>query len=499
MDSSCHCSKPVVAATVGATTPMNFCCVPEGRFSMLFEVQWTDVPEMGKPTHSRFTFRDVFTGGVSSCELPLESSSEANKTCIRLSITSRDVSLPPSLYHVRVDLVREGHVVSGYPGSCEIYVAREGESADHVLGSFFIGRVAYAWDPLLKVHWRSIPRLPSSGDPFDPECRQRYMDDAKPVVELHPELQHDGGMAFLRAAEVFRKTGEMDRARFSETVLKRTLETILGVMMAEDGMLHGMKMQDNEWQWIYHIRQQDAFCLKLLSQSYLYFRDVAGEGKYADELFQRMEPMVRYHFSQPNPLGCGGSKCKVYDGRILTGLAYYCLTEKAAKGSFNQAHVDTTLDFARRIAEQTLKAHGWYDEGCYGEGKCHIGYGTQNALCGLLASRRIAIGVGDESLAEYLGDSIRVALDFLARTNGAITGYLQWIPTRHLQWANGNMHEILDEIKEQLGESEVLTWYYQNLWRSTYSFWVSDFHRCNILATALMESPEFKRHDESTT
>lgn len=113
--------------------------------------------------------------------------------------------------------------------------------------------------------------------------------------------------------------------------------------------------------------------------------------------------------------------------------------------------------------------------------------------CGLLPARRIALATGDDQLAEYLGDAATVGLESLGRTNGKITGETQWIPSRHSQWANGNMHEILDEIRAQLGESELLSWYYANLFKPTYGLSVVAFHRCDILATVLLECDESKR------
>jgi len=103
-----------------------------------------------------------------------------------------------------------------------------------------------------------------------------------------------------------------------------------------------------------------------------------------------------------------------------------------------------------------LAQKGWYDNECTGEGGCHIGFGNQNILCGLLPSRRIALARGEKGIAEHRGEAIMTGLDFLTRTNGAITGHIQWVPSRRSQWANGNMYEILNEIRDQFGESETL-------------------------------------------
>ena len=485
-----------IIATLSPTTPGNFCCVTEGYYLLDFHVKVEAKDALAEGDALRFSFRNLFNDEITSCERRL-SIEQIKSGEARVQLTPDDVTLAPASYHVRVDIIRDGESLSGpLPGSCELYVCREGESANHVLGSYFISRAAFAWHPERKLYNRSIPKLPPAIDPFDPDAQDMFWKKVGDNWELHPELQHDGAVAFLHGAEVFRKTGEMDRAQFCETVLKRTIETVIREMLAQDGKLHAIKWQGDTRKEIYHIRQQDCFVLKLMSQAYLYFRDVAGDKEYAESILARIQPMVKYNFSEPNPLGCGGG-CKVYDGRILAGLAYYCLTEKEASGEFNEEHVKTTLDFAERAARHCLAARGWYDENCYVEGKCHIGFGTQNILCGLLPSRRIALATGNEKLAQYLADAIMAGFDFLARTNGYITGYIQWIPSRHSQWANGNTHEILDEIRDQnLANSEtrkkMLDWYFAKMWQPTHGFWVLAFHRCDILATPLLECEEYK-------
>ncbi len=482
-----------VIATLGPTTPEGFCIVTEGRYLLDFIIS-CDPAEGLRPVDAlRLTFRNLYSDQSVVHEHRLSQEARGAEV-LHIQLLPADVALPPGPYHVRIDALY-GTQPSGpqAAGSCELYVCREGESANHAIGSFLLSRVTYAWHPERGIYNRSIPALPKTIDPLDSGSRDSFWQKVGDAWELHPELQHDGGVAFLHGAKVFRKTGELDRAAFCETVLRRTVDTVLDRMMAPDGRLHALKYEGSDAKELYHVRQQDGFVLKLLSQAYLHFRDVAGDGDYARSILERMQPMVAYQFLQDNPLGCGGSGCKVYDGRILAGLAYFCLTEREASGEFDPEHVKTTLDFARRAAEHCLAQRGWYDDNCYAEGKCHIGFGTQNILCGLLPARRIALATGDDKLAEYLGDAATVGLEFLGRTNGKITGEIQWIPSRHSQWANGNMHEILDEIKAQLGESELLAWYYANLFKPAYGFGVVAFHRCDILATVMLQCDEYKQ------
>jgi len=179
---------------------------------------------------------------------------------------------------------------------------------------------------------------------------------------------------------------------------------------------------------------------------------------------------------------------------VLAGLAYYCLAERAATEQFNNNnnHVRTTLDIAQGAAEHLLAHKGWYDNDCSNGGGIHVGYGNQNILSGLLPARRIALARGEEELAERLGEAIMTGFEILARTNGAIAGNHSWEPSEHSQWASGNMHEVLDEIRDQFGESKTLTWYYGRLWKPPHSFHVPGFNRCNVFATALLEYEEYK-------
>jgi hypothetical protein len=476
-------------ARIAPTPPLRFACLSDGRSPVLVDLAWqpSEAAKEGAPVKLRL--REVFSGREVSSTAGLHST-EPGKGWVQA--IPGEVGLAPGLYHVRADL--QGS--EGASGSAEFYLAKPGESAWHVLGSFFIGRVTFAWDPEAKVYWRNLPEhLPPSLDPFDAAQFAAYRQAATgadaDAFYRHPELQHDGGVAFLHGAEVFRKLGEEERAAFCEEVLKRTATTVLDIMTDEQGRIRGTKRVGDKWEHDYYIRQQAGFVLKLLCQTVDHFM-AGGDETYARELWQRVQPIAAWEFSQENPIGCGGSGCKVYDGRILAGLAYCCLTERRMTGAWNEEHVARAIEFAGRAADHSVQTKGWYDDGCYNEGKCHIGFGTQNILCGLLAARQIALDRDDEATAARLKAGIETDLDFLARTNGAITNYLQWIPTRHSQWANGNMHEILDMYREQFGESEPLTWYYANLFRPMCDFWVLAFHRCDILATVLLESPEYK-------
>jgi len=82
-----------------------------------------------------------------------------------------------------------------------------------------------------------------------------------------------------------------------------------------------------------------------------------------------------------------------------------------------------------------------------------------NAIWGLLAARRIALSTGQDGIEVKLKRGILSAFDFLARTNSSLTGYTQWIPSRHGYWCAGDTYLMLNEIGRQCGENKLLEWY----------------------------------------
>jgi len=81
-----------------------------------------------------------------------------------------------------------------------------------------------------------------------------------------------------------------------------------------------------------------------------------------------------------------------------------------------------------------------------------------NAIWGLLSARRIALATANKDLAEMFKKSILTAFNFLSRTNSSITGYTQWIPSRHGAWCAGDTYQMLSEIEEQFGENKIVIW-----------------------------------------
>ena len=495
-----------VKATVAPTTPTDYACGTEGRFSFHFHLQWAPAGKVKAGDYLRFTFRNIFTNELRYYKYPVKAPHSAEAKVV---LTSEDVNLKASSYHVRVDLMRRTQSLSPKaPGACQVYVTREGESPKHQFVSFNASRLAYSWDDKKNIYYQTLPGvLIQSGDPFDPVARPVYEHAMRlefnrigyydwtgrhPMENVVPEAQHDGGSGLIRAAGAFRELGETDRALFCEQAVKRIVSAVLArkvdtIVNEQPGLT------------FYGPRQQHTILLKLICDACLYFRDVAGDKEYAEKLYEPVKLLGDYQMAQPNtPLGI--SEGKVYDGRILVGISTYCLTEHEISGEFNREHVETVLDLARRMSEHTILHKGWYDDGGM-EG--HDGYGTMNVLWGLLTARKIAIVTEEDDLAKLFEKAIFTAFDFLDRTNSTITGYTpQWIPSRYGRWCIGDMYWMLNEMEDQFGEDENIQWYRLHLCDGDISYFaklISRYGRtlslnsANALPAYLMECEEYKK------
>ncbi len=495
-----------VKASVAPTTPADYAYGTEGRFSFHFNLQWTPEGKVKAGDYLRFTFRNIFTNELTYYKYPIKT---PFSTEMKVILTSKDVNLKASSYHVRVDIMRgEQSLSSKAPGACLVYVAREGESAGHIFASFVVSRLAYMWDNKQDIYYHLLPgNLSPSGDPFVSAARPIYEQALRleinrigyydwtgrhPLENVVPEAQHDGGVGILHSAAAFRKMGETDRATFCEQAVKRIINAVLArkvdtIENGQPGIL------------FYAPRQQQTILLKLICDACLYFRDVVGDKEYAEKLYEPIKLIGNYQMSQSNtPLGI--SEGKVYDGRILVGISNYCLAEKAIFGEFNKKHIEKVFDLATRMSKHTLLHNGWYDDGGL---KSHDGYGTMNALWGLLEARKLALATEEDELAELYKKAIFTAFDFLASTNSTITGYIpQWIPSRHGAWSAGDTYMMMNEMELQFGENKNVQWVRSHICDRSISYTrklISGYNETsslgskNTLPVYLMECEEYKK------
>jgi hypothetical protein len=186
----------------------------------------------------------------------------------------------------------------------------------------------------------------------------------------------------------------------------------------------------------------------------------------------------------------------VYDGRILAGMAWYCLAVRAATGGYPEGGAARRVArFAELLGRQCLAHHGWYDAGCLKEGECHTWCGNMNLLNGLLPVRRMLLDVGEgwaQNLFPHVDAAVEAAFQFLGRTSGAVTGRSPFVPSRTSKWAAGNMLEICDEYLRQVREDPGVRQLWKHVVHNAGSGIIECFHRNDTTGAIMMSCPEYR-------
>lgn len=446
--------------------------------------------------------REIFSGQTRELRLrPADSSILAvSDGRLRLDIPAAAMPLAPGCWHILVNVEANGKNLAGQrAGSVAVYARAEGESLEHARASWNMARVEFAYDRKFQIYHAGYRReLPPIGDPFDEDNSEKFRGEYITTEGTWPELQHDGGLGFLLAAHVFRALGEESRARFCETVMRRTAHAIVGTMLEDDGQMASIGTVAEQRGRGYRSTQQAGFALKFLAQTYFYFRFGPGnDASYARGLLQQAERAFKFQAAQKLEPGCGECGCKVYDGRILAGLAWYCLAHRSEHGGHPEVWkiIHCAVGFVRHL----LSNQGWYDTGCLVENECHTWCGNMNLLNGLLPTRRLMLDIiahGDDSARMFLAHiehGIREAWRFLVQTNGSIlNGRAPFVPTRTSQWAAGNMYEICDEYLRQMEVNAGVRQFMEHLVLGAGAESVDCFHRNNTSGALMMACPEYR-------
>jgi hypothetical protein len=196
------------------------------------------------------------------------------------------------------------------------------------------------------------------------------------------------------------------------------------------------------------------------------------------------------------------SSCRCFDGRILSGIAWYCQAHYAEHRSF-PAELEAVLSSALAMVQELIGRQGWYDAGCLCEGDCHIWYGNMNLISGLLAVWQILQQMSQSKLpteqtraaelASPIENGVKAAFRFLTQTNGAITGQPAFLPTQIAQWAAGTMYEICREYVRSFGPDAGVDLLQEHINLRAGTYVAQSFYRNNASAAALLGCPEFEK------
>ena len=457
-------------------------------------------------------------------------------------LTADDLPLKPSAYHLRVDVLDDNQALltaDDTCGSVAFYVAKPRESAASILGSFYMASVAsFALDRhsgLVAYTWEGP--LPPTGDPLASGWR------AGKAAGFFGEGMEGIGTAVLMAAQVFAATGETQRATVAEGLLEHLLNDTFAVI-DEHGVVFDVTFDPTTGRrskQVLYPPEEQGWCWKWLAQCAVHYH-IAGRTEFAAEIAKRMEVLADFTFAQPvlQIVGCGScaniqignchkclpswspsqglppstkSSCpdfhKVYDGRVLAGFAFHLLACAnmsssnvcTASAAVTSARVSATVEFGTAVAQHMIAMRGWYADHDNSEGGCYGGYGTENAIIGLIPTMLLATSAGNSSATSTIRQAVVAGVEFLVRTGGAVmsdggfnqTGML-WYPERDSHWARGTtLLNLIDAYQASIdsGNASLAYWYKGRMPMEGFdTAWPADLCHSNFIGLLLRQAAE---------
>jgi hypothetical protein len=455
----------------------------------------------------RLHFRELFSARTSQADARLPAAVPAGTTQA-LSLEWGDAGQPelaPGAYLVTADLVRSGaSLCGGRVGAAELYVRRADESRGHALLCFMVAHAGFNEDRLYGGHFVGmLPLVPATYDPLDNGTWHEWLKLYSRDTGKFLELLHDGGFGFLHAAKVLRALGETERAEFADRIVAGDALYVLEKMVQPDGKVHACHDElEEKWPDLKaghatrtdDILQNEGFVLKLAAQCYFHFRDLPGHEQTASRLMGRGAVLAR-HVCDPAWIPCQG--CTVYDGRTISGQAWWVLAVADHAGQVPQAEAETVVRNCAAAATQTLLRQGWYDYGCLQEGGCHVGYGAQNLINALQPGYRVADLLGRNEEMGRIRRALEMLYTFLAEANAVLTGQPMWYPPRHSSWSNGHMYVLCSEYLRDFRDDARVRAYRSLLGAIFFSDLsgtdggIGKWHGHNYLATLAYSCPEY--------
>lgn len=375
------------------------------RFHLHFRLDIAAAGAMPASDVVVFTFSDVFApksdAPQPSCRRELGNTVGAGTSAsLSFTVSNDEMPLPPSLYHVKADVIRDGRSMLGAnAGSAFLYLRKDNESAFHAIGS----------------------RL----------CGQAGFSPAGPVTGLSV---YNFGLALPRAAHAFRAMGEPARADFCDKTLQSFIEEyIFGKMADEQGLFCDLKLVDGAYSRSQSAAQNSCqgAVLALTTCAARHFKSQdSSRADFARLLAEKSKPAAEYLLREPpGPgVGCGyeATGCRVYDGLALHGASEWLDVCRESDIECRPEHAAWVTLFAIRAAKKLSEGFGWYDAHCLGGSGAHAAAGNVYILAGLMSARRlVAAAPVIRGVPAYFRDSrdavnqmdsaARPGLDFLLR------------------------------------------------------------------------------------
>lgn len=395
--------------------------------------------------------------------------------------------VPPGYYWVTCDLKRAGKsLANGRVGFADFYQRAENESLTHAILSLRTGMGLYIIDPAGAYGHGSIALMHT----YDPRDTARYLDFIRAYQHWSPEgastskdteVLEAGVTGTVFAAEAFRASGEIDRARFAERLLKSNVDYMIDHMQNPDG---STKWDVN----VYLARNPGAYqdtmtdsrapdtnqvgeWLRSLARAMIYFMNVPGEQDYVEKLYKAglisADYLVRVgtdqigshknvirHFRLIDGKYPGGRRelyeqdgrqCDVYLPRAMAGLSYFAYVRQLREGSVPQDWLEAMRDTTAWAMEKMEADTGWFDTQCgyEVEGGCHAFLGNMYLAEAAQGYYLLCAARKDRDGAKLAAEATRRALYFVtdydrftSRSKGPfefwVGPYLYWQFTEYL-------------------------------------------------------------------
>lgn len=396
-------------------------------------------------------------------------------------------SVAPGYYWVTCDVKRGAKSLAGpRVGFADFYQRAENESMTHAILSLRTGMGLYIIDPAGAYGSGSIVLMPT----YDPRDTKNYLDFIRAYQHWSPggastskdtEVLEAGVAGTVFAAEAFRAAGEIDRARFTERIIKSNCDYMVDYMQNPDG---STKWDVNE----YLARNPGAYrdtmtdgrvpdtnqigeWLRSLARAMIYFMNVPGEEAYVDRLYKASLKSADYlvrvgtdqigdrknvirHFKLVDWKYPGGRRelyhqegrqCDVYLPRAMAGLSYFAYVRQLREGSVPQSYLDAMRDTTEWAMEKMKPDTNWFDWQCgyEVEGGCHAFLGNMYLAEATQGYYLVAAARKDAYEAKLAADCTKRALDFVtdhdrftSRSKGPfefwVGPYLYWQFTEYL-------------------------------------------------------------------
>ncbi|HPT97923.1 MAG TPA: hypothetical protein PLU39_08635 [Armatimonadota bacterium] len=393
---------------------------PTGNIPALLAFETGGQVELAATDTVRFRFREMFTGKEMVHTAPLgEPVPKGSIVRVTRAIPLDGLKLIPGYYLITADVLRGGKsVLNGRVGSDDLYVKAPGESMTYTVLSVRTGMASWVRDILYgDLMCRTRIALPHVYDPLNKETFPQFVSLFAHSSGKHTEGNEAGDRGLVLAAEAFRKSGDIARARFAEALLKDSLEHMITAMQSPEGGTitwsnelmdrHGDVLENkggaSESFGSYDSNQMGEW-LRPLAYSVLYFRTVPGEeqtvrrllaaGKKAADFLARhataesdgIPDVIRHVRLHARPDGSvqqqvyyqEGRKCDVYLGRALAGLAYFAYALQVSGEKVPERYwrvMDQTVTWSMKKMKPDT---GWFDWQCEDivEGGCHTFLGN---------------------------------------------------------------------------------------------------------------------------